>query len=233
MPLVRVAILMGLLLMSTFASAGKPQRVQFKSNRPLFFKLAMDPAGSTALLFAVDESKGPRSGYDVLYWDTNHDEAFAPREKRVAEAGSGPATFLVAMPYALFPAPVAEGIKQTLSARIMVYSLGGTSPTVMATLNLRLQRDEEVWSYSLTATGITPAKTIAEAPILRAAPITLIPTVRAATDCGLSARIEAADYGLSCSGPDSASTEIGILITDKSGQTVHQESVPLARLGFG
>lgn len=233
MPLVRTTILVGLLLMGTFAFAGKPQPVKFKSHRPLFFRLAMDPAGTTPLLFAVDESKGPGTGYDSLYWDTNHDEAFQPREKRHAEAGSGPATFLVPMPYALFPAPVAEGIKKTLSARIMVYSLGGTSPTVMTTLSLRLQRDEEVWNYSLTATGITPTNNIAEAPVLRAAPITVIPTVRAATDCGLAARIEAADYSLSCSGPDNDSTEIGILITDKSGQTAHRDSVPLARLGFG
>lgn len=233
MPLAQTTILVGLLMMSTFAFGAKPPPVQFKSSHPLFFKLAMDPAGATALLFAVDESGGPGTGYDVLYWDTNHDEAFQPREKRRAEVGSGPATFLVPMPYALFPAPVAEGIKQTLSARIMVYSLGGTSPTVMATLSLGLQRDQELWHYHLTATGITPTKTIAEAPILRAAPITVIPTVRATTDCGLAARIEAADYSLSCSGPDNASTEIGILITDKSGQTAHRETVPLARLGFG
>jgi hypothetical protein len=233
MPSVRTTVILGLLLMSTSAFAGKPPPVQFQSHRPLFFKLAMDPAGSTALLFAVDESKGPGTGYDLLYWDTNHDGAFTPREKRAAEAGSGPATFLVAMPYALCPAPVAEEIKKTVSARIMVYSLGGTSPTVMATLNLRLQSREEVWTYSLTATGLTPAKTIAEAPILRAAPITLTPTVRVDRDCGLAARVEAADYSLSCSGPDASSTEIGILITDQSGQTVHRDSVPLARLGFG
>ncbi|MEI6503264.1 MAG: hypothetical protein WCP21_19810 [Armatimonadota bacterium] len=232
MPFVRTTILLGLILMSTFASAGKPTPVQFKSSRPLFFKLAMDPAGATALLFAVDESKGSRTGYDVLYWYTNHDEAFQPREKRHAEVGSGPATFLVPMPHALCPAPVAEGIKQTLSARIMVYSLGGSSPTVMTTLSLRLQREEEVWSYALTATGLTPAQTIAEAPILRAAPLTVTPTVRADRDCGLAARIEAADYSLSCSGPGDAPM-IGILITDSSGQTVHQDSVPLARLGFG
>lgn len=232
MPFVRTTILLGLVLMSTFASAGKPTLVQFKSKQPLFFKLAMDPAGSTALLFAVDESKGPGTGYDVLYWDTNHDEAFQPREKRQAEEGSGPATFLVPMPYALFPAPVAEGIKQTVSARIMVYSLGGTSPTVMTTLSLGLQRDEERWTYHLTATGITPANTIAEAPILHAAPITVTPTVRADRDCGLAARIEAADYSFNCSGPGDAPT-IGILITDNSGQTVHRDTVPLARLGFG
>jgi hypothetical protein len=233
MPSVRTTVLVGLLLMSTSAFAGKPTPVQFRSHHPRFFKLAMDPAGATALLFAVDESKGPGTGYDLLYWDTNHDEAFQPREKRHAEAGSGPATFLVAMPYALFPAPVAEEVKKTVAARIMVYSLGGTSPTVMTTLNLRLQSGEEVWNYSLTATGITPAKTIAEAPMLRAAPITLTPSVRADRDCGLAARVEAADYSLSCSGPDGTSTEIGILLTDQSGQTAHRDSVPLARLGFG
>lgn len=137
------------------------------------------------------------------------------------------------MPYALFPAPVSEEIKKKLAARVMVYSLGSMNPTVMVTLSLKLTREAEEWNYSLTASGLAPAKTIAAAPILHAGPITVIPTVRADTDCGLAARLEAADYSLSCSGPDGASSEIGILITDTEGRTVHRDNVSLGRLGFG
>lgn len=234
MQLLLIIMLLASLLLATLVSAQPPDPVKFISAKPLFINLAMGAEKESPKVgVAFDESKGTGKGYDTVYVDANCNAVFEASEKRAVEAGSGPANFVVPLPGALFPAQITDDtIQKTAAARFMLYSLGNV-PSLMTTLNLSLKQGAQVWNYSLTASGATPSTDAKKAPVLQAGPLQIIPTVRPGERCGIAARLAAGDFSLSCSGPDGASSNIAILIKSQTGQTVHEDSVPLGRLGFG
>lgn len=216
------------------AASAQPEAVKFVSAKPLFLKLAMG-GGEQAPVVAVgfDESKGTGSGYDLVYIDTNGNGVLEATEKYAAESGAGAANFNVNLPATLFPAPVGEGIEKAVAARFLVYSLGNLNPSVMVNLNLRLTQGDQVWNYSLSSSGATPAGSLKEAPVLHAGPLQIVPTVRPGASCGIAARLQANDFSLNCAGPAGAISNVTIRIQSAGGQVAHQETVPLGRLGFG
>ena len=221
------------LLLTTLVSAQPPEPVKFVSDKPMFVKLALSAEKAPLVGVAFDESKGTGKGYDTVYVDANANGVFEASEKHAAESGAGPTNFVVPLPGSLFAATVKDKTVQTTAGvRFMLYAMG-TKPSLMTTLNLSLKQAAGVWDYSLTASGATPGTRASEAPVLHAGPLTLVPTIRPGARCGLAARLAAGDFSLSCSGPDGGASNIAILIKSQSGQTVHQDSVPLGRLGFG
>lgn len=231
--LLLIIMLLASLLLATLASAQPPEPVKFVSAKPMFIKLAMGAEKAPVVGVAFDESKGTGKGYDTAYVDTNANGVFEKSEKQAAETGSGPSNFLISLPAGLFPAEITdETVQKTATARLMLYALGKTQ-SLMTTLNLTLKQGNQVWNYSLTASGATPNADLNKAPVLHAGPLSVVPTVRPSSRCGLAARLQAGDFSLSCSGPDGASSNIAILIKSQTGQTVHEDSVPLGRLGFG
>jgi hypothetical protein len=231
---VAVFLLLALLLLATGANAGSAQPVKFASAKPLFAKLAMGGEGAPVVALAFDESHGTGKGHDVLYADTNGNSVFESSEKHTTEKGSGPATFLVTLPATLFPAAIAdETIAKMAALRVTLYSLGNLNPSTMMAVNLHLTRGEETWDYSLISSGGTPSGDLKAATVLHAGPLEIVPTIRPGVATGIAARLQAGDFSLSCAGPNGASTDVTILVKNQAGQTVHQESVPLGRLGFG
>ncbi len=53
----------------------------YSSEKPVYLKVALDQAGSKAMLVVFDESKGTGKGYDVLYADTDLNRKFDKNEK--------------------------------------------------------------------------------------------------------------------------------------------------------
>jgi hypothetical protein len=229
-----VTILLAMLLLATTAGAAPPQPVKFMSAKPLFVKLAMGGEGAPVMGLAFDESQGAGKGYDTVYADTNADAIFESAEKFPAQKGTGPLTFMVALPAPLFPAKIADAnVEKTGELRVTLYSLGNLNPSVMLALNLRLKRGEETWNYSMTSSGGTLNTDLNKAPVLHAGPVEIVPTVRPGARCGIAARLQAGDFSFSCSGPSGSSSNITVLVKNQAGQAVHEESVPLGRLGFG
>jgi hypothetical protein len=229
-----VILLLAILLMATAAGAAPPQPVKFMSAKPLFVKMAMGGEGAPVMALAFDESQGTGKGYDTIYADINADTVFESSEKISAEKGTGPLTFMVALPASLFPAKIADAsLEKTGDLRVTLYSLGNLNPSVMLALNLRLKRGQETWNYSMTSSGGTLSSDFAQAPVLHAGPVEVVPTVRPGARCGIAARLQAGDFSFSCSGPSGGSSNITVLVQNQAGQTMHEESVPLGRLGFG
>ena len=74
----RIIILVSLAVPSLGEPAKEPL---YSSEKPVYLKVALDEAGSKAMLVVFDESKGTGKGYDVLYADTNLNRKFDKNEK--------------------------------------------------------------------------------------------------------------------------------------------------------
>ena len=79
----RVGIIVLPVLLSLALSCGAEPAKEplYSSEKPVYLKVALDQAGSKAMLVVFDESKGTGKGYDVLYADTDLTRKFDKNEK--------------------------------------------------------------------------------------------------------------------------------------------------------
>lgn len=145
----------------------------FKSSRVLYGKVALTQDASRLLSVALDESGGTRTGYDVLYADTNFDGRFDESEKFAADAVNRQGSWLASssFPVIALGVPFNENSRKTPdSCRITIgylqYPRHGVAEEISVGARFKLDGSDTEWEFAFGG-GVRPAKSLEKASVWR------------------------------------------------------------------
>lgn len=230
-----LTVVMVLAVIGFSVGQGAADPVKFESAKPLFIKLAVTQDASRALNVAFDEPRGTGTGYTVMYADTNFNQKFEGAEKREVPQQAGSSLSYLRFPPLNLTVPYSnKGIGPETSTAIsfLAIRMPGQSLQLAASMQVKLSDDAGLWSYNFNDQRLTYATSLDEAPLQKAAPLKPVATIRSGDRTGIAVKLQAGTFDLQCSSP-SGSVLVTLIIKSASGETVHEDTMPLGQLGFG
>lgn len=143
----------------------------FKSERLLFGKVSLTEDGSKVLSAVLDESGGTRSGYDLLYADTNFNGRFEESERFAATAVERHGSWLASSSFSPIQLNVPFNEKGQSIENPCQVSLGyrqyprhGVAEEVSVTVRFKLRGSDTEWEFAFSG-GVKPAKSLEKASV--------------------------------------------------------------------
>jgi hypothetical protein len=205
--------------------------------------MAVTADATKTLSVVVDESRGTRTGYDVLWADVDFDGTFEESERLVATAANRQGAWFVSSSFSPIPLEVghsekAEGVSNpsqiTLGYRS--YPRHGVAEEISVVARFRLREDSSVWEHVFSG-GATPSKTLAKAPVWEAEKqlsleVFAQPDGYRKGNLGVGLTLACGGNRLECF-KDGERVKAHVEIKTPDGQVAHKGDATLDRFTFG
>ncbi len=214
----------------------------FNSKRLLYGKLALTEDGSKVLSMVLDESKGTRTGHDLLYADVNFNGAFEEAEKLTAVEVKRHGTWLSSSTFAPleFDVPynqkgkgIADPCQITLGYR--QYPRAGVAEDFSVTMKVKLRQGTTVWDYSVNG-SVKPSKRLEDADVWTLPgprmTVSTQPDKNKKGHWGIALGVSAGEGGFECR-REGRPVEAHVEIKKPDGEIVHRGDATPDKFRFG
>jgi hypothetical protein len=214
----------------------------FNSKRLLYGKLALNEDRSKVLSMVLDESKGTRTGHDLLYADVNFNGTFEESEKLTAVTVKRYGSWLSSstfaplnfdVPYNQKGSGIADSCQLTLGYR--QYPRAGVAEDFSVTMKIRLRQGSTVWDYSVNG-SVQPSKRL-EDPDVWTLPgprmtVSTQPDKNKKGHLGIALNVSAGEGGFGCR-REGQPVEAHIEVRKPDGEIVHRGDATPDKFRFG